>query len=461
MLRKIIAILSVFFVSSVFLSATNALLGQINLSDAGLVGMWHFDENSGITVYDSSGNNNHGIVSGAVWATGLSGYALSFDGVNDIIDIPKSPSLAITSQITIKCWIKPVIPYSTNFPSIITSEYAWDRPEFVGGMAGSKSYAFAGELSDGRQFYISSGDLQNGVWYHLVGTYDGTAAKFYINGKIVGIQNITGTLRTPVGDLRIGDRDSDWQHAYPGIIDEVSIYSRAFSAEEVVADYMSYFPSAPQHLVALPGNSSVTLTWQPPASDGGSAITAYKVYWGTSAGNYTNNVTVGNITSYTIPNLTSGQTYYFAVSAINAAGEGAKSNEVSATPCTVPSAPQNLQATAGNGNVTLTWQPPASDGGSTITAYKIYWGTSAGNYTNNVTVGNITSYTITNLTNGQTYYFAISGINAAGESAKSNEVSATPQQPNQPIPGFGIMVVIVAISVVGVMGYWKKKTWKK
>ncbi|MGB9635646.1 MAG: fibronectin type III domain-containing protein, partial [Thermoplasmata archaeon] len=54
---------------------------------------------------------------------------------------------------------------------------------------------------------------------------------------------------------------------------------------------------------------------------------------------------------------------------------------------------------------------------------------SAGNYTNNVTVGNITTYTITNLTNGQKYYFAVSAINAAGEGAKSNEVSAIPQQP--------------------------------
>ncbi|MGB9636369.1 MAG: fibronectin type III domain-containing protein, partial [Thermoplasmata archaeon] len=112
--------------------------------------------------------------------------------------------------------------------------------------------------------------------------------------------------------------------------------------------------------------------------------------------------------------------------------------------------PRNLRATPGDECVTLTWETPTDDGGFPITGYKIYWGTSAGNYTNNVTVGNITTYTITNLTNGQTYYFAVSAIDAAGESAKSNEVSATPQQPGQPAPqptpGFEIFAVITAIA---------------
>jgi parallel beta-helix repeat protein len=210
-------------------------------------------------------------------------------------------------------------------------------------------------------------------------------------------------------------------------------------------------PSPPQNLTAVAGNRNVTLTWEPPADNGGMAVTNYTVYYGTSPGNYTNNITLGNITNYTITGLINGQRYYFAVSAINAVGESPKSNEVSAMPCTVPSAPQNLTAVAGDGNVTLTWQPPADDGGSPITGYKIYYGTSPSNYTTNITVGNITSYTITGLTNGQKYYFVVSAINGVGEGPWSNEVSATPtaeqQQPPGKTPGFDVLVGICAIAV--------------
>jgi len=220
-------------------------------------------------------------------------------------------------------------------------------------------------------------------------------------------------------------------------------------------------PSPPQNLTVIAGNRNVTLTWEPPADNGGMAVTNYTVYYGTSPGNYTNNITLGNITNYTITGLINGQRYYFAVSAINAVGESPKSNEVFAMPCTVPSAPQNLTAVAGNGNVTLTWQPPADNGGSPITGYKIYYGTSAGNYTTSITVGNITSYTITNLTNGQKYYFAVSAINAVGEGPKSNEASATPaaEQQHGKTPGFDVLVGICAIAVsMVVMAIWRKKS---
>ena len=217
-------------------------------------------------------------------------------------------------------------------------------------------------------------------------------------------------------------------------------------------------PSAPQNLTAVAGNRNVTLTWEPPADNGSMSVTNYTVYYGTTPGNYTNNITVGNITSYTITGLINGQRYYFAVSAFNAVGESEKSNEVSAVPCTVPSAPQNLTAVAGNGNVTLTWQPPADNGGSPITGYRIYYGTSAGNYTVNITVGNVTAYTITNLTNGQKYYFSVSAINGGGEGAKSNEVSATPIAEPNPTPGFDVIAYIYAgVVCIGIIMLGRKK----
>lgn len=99
-----------------------------------------------------------------------------------------------------------------------------------------------------------------------------------------------------------------------------------------------------------------------------------------------------------------------------------------------PSAPLNLQATAGDGYVTLTWQAPSNNGGATITSYKIYRGTSSGGevYLTSVTT---TSYNDTTVTNGVTYYYRVSAVNSAGEGSKSNEAHATPHatvSQNQP-----------------------------
>jgi predicted phage tail protein len=194
----------------------------------------------------------------------------------------------------------------------------------------------------------------------------------------------------------------------------------------VVSAMPCTLPSAPKNLTAIAGNRNVTLTWEPPADNGGAAVTNYTIYYGPSSGNYTHSITIENITHYTLSGLTNGITYFFAVSAINKAGESERSNEVSAIPCTVPSPPRNLTAAPGNANVSLNWEVPEDDGGMPITSYTIYYGTSPGNYTYNITVSNVTNYTIGDLTNGIRYYFAVSAINLVGESNKSNEVEAKP-----------------------------------
>src|SRR5207247_1194040 len=93
---------------------------------------------------------------------------------------------------------------------------------------------------------------------------------------------------------------------------------------------------------------------------------------------------------------------------------------------TRPSAPQNLQATAGNGKVSLSWSAPSSNGGSAITGYKVYRSTSSGTETGYVSLGNVTSYTNTGLTGGTTYFYKIRAVNSVGLSPLSNEATATP-----------------------------------
>jgi outer membrane protein assembly factor BamB len=104
-------------------------------------------------------------------------------------------------------------------------------------------------------------------------------------------------------------------------------------------------------------------------------------------------------------------------------GKSGYSNEASATPSASapPLPPTNLTATAGNEQVTLTWN--ASIG---ATSYNVYESTTSGGPYTKINSTKNTSYTVTGLTNGTTYYFVVTTVNSAGESGYSNEVSATP-----------------------------------
>src|SRR5216117_2685954 len=209
-------------------------------------------------------------------------------------------------------------------------------------------------------------------------------------------------------------------------------------------------PGAPQGLSATPGDTTVSLTWSPPSSNGGPPITNYKIYRRTAGGGETLIATIGNQLSYSDGGLTNGVTYYYKVSAVNNEGEGPKSNEASATPtapATPPGAPQGLVATAGDATVTLTWSAPSSNGGSPITNYRIYRSTTGGGETLQATIGNVLTYTDTSVTNGVTYYYQVSAVNGAGEGPRSNEASATPSPPPPPPPDFGISATPASLSI--------------
>src|SRR5262249_34186098 len=103
-------------------------------------------------------------------------------------------------------------------------------------------------------------------------------------------------------------------------------------------------------------------------------------------------------------------------------------------PITPPSAPQNLQATPGNGSVALAWGAPSSLGGAASVTYTLYRSTSSG--TETLLQGNVSGTTFTDSTasNGPTYYYKVSASNSAGEGPLSNEASAAPNGPVPPLP---------------------------
>src|SRR2546426_2701110 len=93
-----------------------------------------------------------------------------------------------------------------------------------------------------------------------------------------------------------------------------------------------------------------------------------------------------------------------------------------------PTRPLALQSSAGDAAVTISWLAPSSDGGSPITAYKVYRGAISGGGALLVTLGDVRTYFDSGLINGRNYYYQVSAVNANGEGAQSNEVLATPPQ---------------------------------
>jgi putative cell wall-binding protein len=204
-------------------------------------------------------------------------------------------------------------------------------------------------------------------------------------------------------------------------------------------------PDAPTGVTATPGDGSATVTWTPPASDGGTAITSYRI-----------NVQPGTLfanagpsdTSVSFTGLTNGVAVSFTVKAYNDIGPSAASlpsNEVtpagSGGTVTVPSEPTTVTATAGDSSATITWSPPASDGGSPITSYRI---TGRNTTAEKVVGGSVTSVLFDGLTNGTPYKFKVYASNSVGEglpSVLSNEVVPAPAPATVPGAPTGVSAV--------------------
>ncbi len=190
-------------------------------------------------------------------------------------------------------------------------------------------------------------------------------------------------------------------------------------------------PGAPTLNSATAGSATVALAWSAPTSNGGSAITGYDVYVGTTSGAELSSTPIAVTgTSTTVSGLTNGTPYYFEVEAVNTIGNSGPSNQLAATPIAsaVPGAPTLNSAQPGRRQVTLSYTAPTSNGGSAITGYYIYIGTSAGGVSSmplNSSPINGTRVTVTGLSRGSTYYFIVRAANKNGAGAASNELSAT------------------------------------
>ena len=169
------------------------------------------------------------------------------------------------------------------------------------------------------------------------------------------------------------------------------------------------------------GNTTATVSWTPPASDGlgsstGAGITTY-VVTGTPAATCTSSAPSAPTTNCVVSGLTAGTTYTFTVVATNTAGLVSPASGAS-LPVTVtqpPGAPTNVVATGANAQAAVSWTAPSSDGGAVITSYTVT--SSPGGFV--CSTSGTTSCTVTGLTNGTAYTFTVTATNVAGTSVPS------------------------------------------
>jgi hypothetical protein len=187
--------------------------------------------------------------------------------------------------------------------------------------------------------------------------------------------------------------------------------------------------SAPSGFSATGAAGQVTLAWT--ALSGASS---YTMFWGTASGITSSNYAITSIStnSYTHTGRDNGTTYYYKVAAVDSAGTGTLSSEVSAA--TPLPAPANFTATAGNGQNTLDW-----DNVTGATSYTVYWDNSTGVSSSSTAITSISSdnYTHSSLTNGSTYYYKVAAVNSVGTGTLSSEASATPAAPAYKLPDTG------------------------
>ncbi len=185
-------------------------------------------------------------------------------------------------------------------------------------------------------------------------------------------------------------------------------------------------PPTPTGLAATAGDAQAILSWNA-ATD----ATGYNVKRSTTSGGPYTIVAAGiPSTTYTDTNLTNGVTYFYVVSAVNAAGESGDSSEVGATPSLQPpGAPTDLEAIGNNGQVDLVWSAPTG----TVDSYNVKRATTSGGPYGAIASGvGTTSYADTTVSNGVTYFYVVSAENTAGESPDSTEDDATPNAPPTP-----------------------------
>jgi hypothetical protein len=216
------------------------LVAEYTQNTVSPVGWWKFDND----ILDWSGNGNNGICSGSGCPTPTSGKiagALYFDGIDDYINAGNGTSLNITGSITIEAWIRPS-KLATSYIAKKASQSSTDGYELSLSSTGKAFFRVNQKTSSNsyRVDTIDSYPITNTTWVHLVGIYNGSHLQIYLNGTLQNSVLGPSNILSNTDNLEIGGPDGSAY--FKGGIDEVRIWNRALTPQEIEASYKAVPP---------------------------------------------------------------------------------------------------------------------------------------------------------------------------------------------------------------------------
>ena len=232
------------FESLIVLGVMLAGQGNAELNLESTVGIWLFDERSGINVIDSSGKENHGTLADSAEMKrirkGKFGRALEFDGKDDFVRVSHSDSLVFPHGISISVWVYPdgLQPWTKDGSAAQSGaimekkdNLGWSLFSWDGAGALTWHFSLAGVWSS-QNGMIVPGILYE--WQHIGCVYDGKEVNFYLNGELKASGPQKGGIQSYGDVLTIGRRIAgDHSAWFKGMIDDVAIFNTALTDEDI------------------------------------------------------------------------------------------------------------------------------------------------------------------------------------------------------------------------------------
>ncbi|MFP4055548.1 MAG: LamG domain-containing protein [Candidatus Brocadiia bacterium] len=210
---------------------------------AGLVGYWSFDEGTGLTAHDGSGYLNHGTLanmSDGEWEPGHTGapgdFCLHFDGGDDVVRVPDSPSLSLTGDLTIAAWLHGDGPSFSGNRNIVAKD-SNDAYRFRVDASGGQLWLLLND-GTGHQLHPSGVTPPSGSWHHVATTVDFADQKvrFYLDGNLARQMDTTkSSIADTGGGLTIGSYSWGGSEVFDGLLDDVAVYDQRLSNDQVRA----------------------------------------------------------------------------------------------------------------------------------------------------------------------------------------------------------------------------------
>lgn len=211
------------------------------------VAYWKFDETSGTTASDSSGNNNPGtLINGPLWVTGRISNAVQLDGANDYVQVADNDAIDAVGDFTLALWVKSTQGMvSGQWPAIMFKDgYGGSGTRTGYGIylhdSNSNARWFGNLIINDASYSVSgNSNIADGLWHHLVFEREGTTIRSYQDGTLANTLTAVNTSAANSFPLRFGKTNfaSPYEYFFAGTIDDARFYNRSLSASDVLQLY--------------------------------------------------------------------------------------------------------------------------------------------------------------------------------------------------------------------------------